>query len=244
MQDEGDETIVSLCLEYTMFNPDLGRKAFHVGFFNTKFPAFPYVPCTPSRPMHPISLPCEYNNTFPQLQNPVNITTVLKKRAWTTSLAVATRAAAETAYAELHGHGLDDSSPFFKSPLFQYSMARLQILITGYCVRVAETMSYRTGKIPGHTGWSWFNRALRDTFLVPSNTFFRLDGPPNNTDAGPSPQLDEEAVLAELLLPVLLTHGLCNWFLKFFNSMRAGGDKGFNDMMHPGEISFEKIVRE
>lgn len=170
----------------------------------------------------------------------MNITNVLKKRAWTTSLAVATSTAAKTAFAELHGHGPDESSPFFTSPLFQYSPARLQVLITGYCVRVAETMSYRTGEIPGHTGWSWFNRALRDTFLVPSNTFFRLEG----TSGGPRPQLDEEAALAELLLPVLLTHGLCNWFLKFFNLMRAGGDKGINEMMHPGEISFEKIVRE
>ena len=66
VQAEGDETLVDLCLEYTKFNPDMGRTAFHVGFFNTKFPAFPYVPCTPSRPMQPIiSLPCEYNNTFP-----------------------------------------------------------------------------------------------------------------------------------------------------------------------------------
>lgn len=222
-----------------------GTEGFSCRFFQYKIPCSPLRPVHPITSLHPIiSLPCEYNNTFPQLQNPVNITNVLKKRAWTTSLAVETRAAADTAFSELHGHGSDDTSPFCKSPLFQYNMARLQVLITGYCVRVAETMSYRTGKIPAHTGWSWFNRALRDTFLVPSNTFFRLDGPPNITDGGPRPQLDEEAALAELLLPVLLTHGLCNWFLKFFNSMRAGGDKGINEMMHPGEISFEKIVRE
>lgn len=187
------------------------------------------------------------------------------------TLVAASRAAAATAFAELQG----DLS-LSTSPLFTYSESRLQvsyiirlrvclrdvfttcrdldsflqIVITGYVLRVAETMSYRTGEILGHTGWSWFNRALRDTFLVPSNTFFRL-GPPTTPSltgtAGPStapPADNTEWELAQRLLPALLTHGLCNWFVKFFNHLRAGGDKGINEMMHPEELSFVKIVRQ
>lgn len=155
-------------------------------------------------------------------------------------LGKATRSAAKTAYTWLHYGG--DESPFKFSPLFLYSEGRLQILLIGYCLRVAETMSYRTEEVEPFTGWSWWNRALRDTWVVPENSFFRA---PDETDGnGVIAEMNHPERSRELLL-VFLTHGLCNWFIDpFFKSLRNGGDLALNQMWNPEELLFIKRTRE
>ena len=180
-------------------------------------------------------------------QRPISIGKQLLPEKWDTWMGLrccligdATKAAAKTAYTELHHGG--DESPYKSSPLFGYCEERLQILLIGYVLRVAETMSYRTEEVLPYSGWSWWNRALRDTFCCPENSFFRA---PNDPEIGSVLSITDHFEKAQALLPVFLTHTLCNWFISpFFSSLRSGGEKEINSMWNPEELSFIKRNRE
>lgn len=159
-----------------------------------------------------------------------------------------TRAAAEVAHKFLHWNDdRADKDSSYKElwdtgsfpTLHSLSVGRLQLLLLGYIGRLIETISYRPDVTLTGTGFSYQDRALRDTIVGPSNSHFALGAIPDSCKDDDKP----EWLMLNKAVGVCFTHRLCFWLVEILRKPMKSNTSHAKLLHDPDDTSQMPFVK-